>query len=219
MGLAVLAVAEARSPSAEASTVLFDTTTGFHYAYAIATNGTAASFSSGSSPALLKEVDLNLALVSSPAGAGVISISLYSAGTNSYSMLPVPGTFLDSIGTLNESTVGSNPALFAFSLSSAFLLAANTQYWVVLSSTGSDAGWGVTTDQVDAIGTTGQYFTGGGASTPDFEPYNIYTNLGAYQMKVLATAVPEPSSFSLLIVACSIGVYARLAKMRRGLTD
>jgi hypothetical protein len=165
----------------------------------------ADSFSTGSNPFSLTDVQLALT-VDDPSTTGTVTVSLLSDSSSS------PGTTIATLGTINDSALSAyTPATVDFSQASAIDLAANTRYWVEVSSTDdSSAGWSYTTD------TTGV----GVASEYNANSFQVYNNSGdpslalindPYQLQVNGVAaVPLPGAAWLFASA-----VAGLAALRR----
>jgi hypothetical protein len=136
------------------------------------------SFSAGSTDTSLMEVQLKLRGSPSP---GSLSVALYSDSNRS------PGKLLCTIGTLSDKALPSTWSVLDFWLTSPYQLAADTRYWVVLTSTNSStAEWSWTPDQGD-LGAAGEYCGHGNW---------VYSNSdGPYQMAVV---VPLPGAVWLL---------------------
>jgi hypothetical protein len=138
------------------------------------------SFSAGSTDSTLLEVQLKLrGSSSSSSSSGSLSVALYSDSNTS------PGKLLCTIGTLSDKALPSTWSVVDFALS--YPLAADTRYWVVLTSTNSStAEWSWTPDQGD-LGAAGEYCGHGKWVYPNSD--------GPYQMAVV---VPLPGAVWLL---------------------
>jgi hypothetical protein len=162
------------------------------------------SFSTGSTPFSLTSVTVELqtgslqALVanafSSPDGSVTMTLLSNAAG-------PTPGAVLDTIGTLSDSSVTSSLADYTFTLATPYTLAANTTYWIELSSSnGSSIFWSYSFD-TSGPGVGDQYYIDILGVEPNWD--------GPYQMAVNSNAaVPEPGM--LLMLAAGIGVILLL---------
>ena len=170
--------------TANASSVLYDnlsaTTTD---ADSVSDLGPLAnSFSTGSSPASLAQVTL---LLTGAHDSGTVTVQLLAdSATN-------PGAVLDTIGTVSDTSLSSSLADYELTLSTPFALAADTRYWIELSSTdGSSAAWGWSYD-ISGTGVAGEDAS---------NEYGVFPNDESgdapYQMRIDAT--PEPSSLVLL---------------------
>jgi len=96
-----------------------------------------ASFSTGSSATALTDVQLNLEFLDGD-GAG-FSVGLYADSNTT------PGNLIQTIGSMTDSSISDSGATYNFPVSPGIALAANTRYWIGLSSdSGSNTGWEVT---------------------------------------------------------------------------
>jgi hypothetical protein len=139
------------------------------------------SFLTGGSTFDLASVGLKL-FFPGPA-TGTFTVGLYA--DNSIS----PGALLYTIATVSDSslTVGLND--YNYNLAAPQLLAANTRYWIGLSSSDSNTFWSWSLDQ-SGIGVVGNYFA---------NQNGVFSNdNGPYQMRVSDTTTPEPGSLVLL---------------------
>jgi hypothetical protein len=145
------------------------------------------SFSTGSSAFLLGDVTVLLGAASNDSGS--VAVKLFSS-TSSHA----PGSVLDTIGTISDSSLPINSYTdVSLALSTPYLLSADTQYWIEISSIDyNSVYWGYSLDDT-AQGVAGEYSYVTGkvfANGPDS---------GAYQMELSsATPVPEPASLLLL---------------------
>ena len=106
------------------------------------------SFAAGSTDTTLLEVQLKLRGSPSP---GSLSVALYSDSNRS------PGKLLCTIGSLSDKALPSTWSVLDFWLTSPYPLAADTRYWVVLTSINSStAEWSWTPDQGD-LGAAGDF--------------------------------------------------------------
>jgi hypothetical protein len=142
----------------------------------------ADSFSTGSSPVVLDSVTLDL-LATLPNDGGSIIVTL--DGDNSTS----PGSTLETIGTINDSSLTSS--LADYTLTTDFALSADTRYWIELASADSSANWSWSND-ISGTGVAGEFYA---------NQTGVFPNSGGpYQMDVEAnaSATPEPSTLLLL---------------------
>jgi hypothetical protein len=156
----------------------------------------ADSFSTGGSAVNLSDVKL-LLVTGTPTGS--ITVTLRSDSSTS------PGAVLTTIGTLNDTSL--TPTLTVFDFPTSYSLAANTRYWIeVSSSNSSDAFWGSAFD-ASGVGVANEHFSNVNGQFPSSE--------GPYQMELTAqtpaTPAPEPSTLTLL----GIGSLGLLGYVRR----
>ncbi len=152
-----------------------------------------ASFST-TSQFNLTGIDLVLAsLYNSP---GTFSVGIYSDSSTT------PGALLQNLGTFNDSSLNPTPSVFTVGLTTPYTLDSNSRYWLGLSSANSSSAWSITSD------TTG---VGVAAESYANSALGVQANsTGPYQMRVFGTAVPEPSTWSLIAVgAVVLGFAAR----------
>jgi hypothetical protein len=106
------------------------------------------SFTSASTVSTLTSISLDLA-APLPNDGGSFTVNLYSnSGT-------AAGGSVANLGTIQDSSLSAISAFFTLSLSSTITLAANTTYWIGLSSNNSGALWQNTLTPA-GTGTTGQ---------------------------------------------------------------
>jgi hypothetical protein len=186
--LAVLLLLAPTGGAAHAGVILYNNLAGVTIdGNRINVAGLADSFSTGTSPVNLTDVMVRLFLISPPQGS--ITVSLLSDNATK------PGTPLTPIGTLSDTSISTSLANYDFPLATSISLAANTRYWIELSSTNnSNAFWAFSGDTT-GTGVAGQFYAIGS---------NVIANNGndPFQMEVSATpavsAVPEPATFWLL---------------------
>jgi hypothetical protein len=139
-----------------------------------------ASFSTGSSSVILGDVSV-LIQDDVPSDGGTFQISLLSDAATS------PGATLAASANLPDSDLSTGFTLQTVDFG--FSLAANTRYWIQLSST-SRIGWSYTND-----------FSGLGVANEFWDDEGVFPNSqGPYQMEVSTAAVPEPSTWAMLLV-------------------
>lgn len=127
-------------------------------------------------------LEVQLLLKSGGSSSGAFSVALYSDSGNT---IPSPGTVLDPIGTMEDSSLTSDLSVVDFF--TAYHSVADTRYWIGLSPIGSStAEWSWSLDQ-DALGVDGEYF-----GQDDVILSNVY---GPYQMCVIT---PIPGAVWLL---------------------
>jgi hypothetical protein len=150
----------------------------------------------------LDNVEVTL-LASNPNDGGMLNVGVYADSSTS------PGALLDSLGTIEDSSLTTSPAEYAIPVTP-FPLATG-RYWIVISSSdSSSAAWSMT-DIVTGAGVSSEYFG------DPFDGYVLNSNTGypapfnqvAFEMQVDGIA-PEPST----ILFGAIGL-AMLAAYRR----
>ena len=151
----------------------------------------ADSFSTGGSAMSL--TDLKVRVSGDPASNGDVGISLLADNSAS------PGAFIATLGGIAAGSLGSD-LVYDFSLASPIALAANTRYWIELTTTNVSATWPFSLD-LSGTGVASEFFFSAGAPAPNFE--------GPYLMRVEAT-VPEPATVGLVGLA-----MLALAMLRR----
>ena len=164
----------------------------------------ADSFSTGSVGFYLTDVQVRL-IEFGTIGNGSSDVELYSDSATS------PGTLLTTIGTLADTQLTSGLTVYSFTLSTPYLLAANTRYWIGVSAdptNGSVAAWGSSDNDTDP-GVYGQYIAYAGSI------YSTGGGNGSWNMELSGNAVPEPSAMvsALLGVVCVAG-YAACRKRK-----
>jgi hypothetical protein len=156
-----------------------------------------ASFSTGAYTSMLTDLQLRLG-VGDPADGGSFTVSLLSnAGLN-------PGGMLASLGTVLDSTLSpAQSSVIDIRIGTPIALAADTRYWIELSSDNTSATWAYSFD-LSGAGVAGEYYD----NADGVYPNNSSEWPGAYQMSV--TAVPEPLSVALFLSGLvGIGVVRR----------
>lgn len=189
--------------------VLYDSITGNTSAgsdpvLAVTSGGSAGpvgdSFSTGAQSLYLPVVALTLELnAAAPGDLGSIQVSLWSdgGGTNG------PSTELAAFNSIEDSQLSSSAySLISVSSSQGIVLAANTRYWVELTSTDSSAGLAYGADS--GIGVSSEYYWNQYSS-----PAVSSNASGPYLMSV--AVVPEPASVGLL----AFGAFALAGFTRR----
>jgi hypothetical protein len=165
----------------------------------------ANSFSTGVDPVLL--TDVKVLLASDAPAVGSVEVDLVTdAGTS-------PGAFLLALGTISDSSLTSTPTVFDLPVSVPFALAANTRYWIEISTTnGSVAEWAFSND-ISGPGVANEFFYFAGS---------VASNLnGPHQMQVQAdpivttSAVPEPSSLILMVLGFSALAFSHRRRQLR----
>jgi hypothetical protein len=192
------------SVSALAQETLFDNTTASRAGSDRVAAGSSligplsSSFSTGGSASVLQTVSILLSQDTSlPSGSFSIRL-LADSGSNT------PGTLVTQIGTMYDTALPSSPTLYDFNLAnSSCILAANTRYWIHLSSTSNtQALWSYAADW-EGLGVDGEYFAN------DAGVFSIEN--GPYMMRVIVSTVPESPAFTAAaaMVLLGIGVWRR----------
>lgn len=158
----------------------------------------ADSFSTGSSPFDFTSLTV---ILSGTASTGSTTAYLLSDSSTT------PGAILEEIGTISETGLSNTPT--DFSLSTSFILAPNTTYWIELTSADNNTLWQWTLDP-SGVGTAGQSI----ASFQGGDDWAVFSEInGPYQMAVEGKTVPEPSSLYLLVggllAMCFVGFRRR----------
>ena len=155
----------------------------------------ADSFSTGAGSSVLTDLKLLIAAATPTDGGSFVVLLLSDSSTS-------PGSVLTTLQTVSDSSLTTTLGTVAFTLSTPYLLAANTRYWIELSGSSTSGVWSFTATNV-GIGVANEYnyYAGSVSANSAFTPY---------QMTVTTSAVPEPSGLGL----CAIGIAA-LAIARR----
>jgi hypothetical protein len=165
----------------------------------IATTGPDAdSFSTGASPVTLSQVSLLLS-AATPTDGGSFSVYLLHNNSNT------PGSVITTLGTVSDSSLTTS--LGVVSLSTTYLLAANTRYWIELTGASTSAVWSYASTNT-GTNVSGEYNYFSGTSYPN----SVYT---AYNMQVSASAVPEPGTFALGAIGITFLAIARRRLIRQ----
>jgi PEP-CTERM motif len=159
------------------------------------------SFSTGSNASLL--TDVKLLLTGTLGTPSHFTVSLLSDSSST------PGSLLSTLKTFSDSTLSTtSSAVYDVSVAS-IRLAANTRYWIELSSTDPSApsivAWDYATDAT-GVGVSGEYYA--------YTPQGVLTVTansdasGPYQMSVTTAPVPEPATLYQVLSAFGVGVIA-----------
>lgn len=144
------------------------------------------SFSTGATAVNL--TDVKMLLSGNPASGASFEVSLLSDNATH------PGSLIAVLQTIADSVLTSSLAQVDVAFSPV-ALAANTRYWIKLSTTdNSSASWGYTTGGT-GVNVSGEY------SFNSHVPNGYDVRLGGYLMQVTAAdaaTVPEPTAFSLM---------------------
>jgi hypothetical protein len=158
-----------------------------------------ASFSTGSASVILGDVSV-LIQDDVPSDGGTFQISLLSDASTS------PGATLAASANLPDSNLSTGFTLQTVDFGTS--LAANTRYWIQLSSTSTTGlGWSYTND-----------FSGTGVANEFWYDEGVNPNSGGpYQMEVStsAAATPEPSTWAMLLVGFAGLGYAGYSRSRK----
>jgi len=170
----------------------------------------AQGFTTGVTLYNIDSVDLALGVTN--AGNGTPLLRLYSDNAGN------PGSDLGAVFT--NPTFGTR-AIYNFSLASPFALAASTSYWLVLSDSTAGSNtkfnwyYSDTFSSPSARNGSGFTFLNGGRSIDGGINWTTNTNFAQTGVTVNATAVPEPTSSLLGLMASGIlGMVARQRKNR-----
>ena len=160
------------------------------------------SFSTDSTASYL--TDIRLLLTGTLGTPSQFTVSLFSDSSNA------PGSLLSTLGTFNDVDQLSTTSSVVDVSGSSYALAANTRYWVELSSTvpssPSVVAWNFASSTA-GVGVSTEYwgYTSGGvvhvsANTDTSSPY---------QMSVMtSSSVPEPGTFCQVLTALGLGMIA-----------
>jgi hypothetical protein len=157
----------------------------------------ADSFSTGAATTLN---DVKLLLGTSFIDTSSSSVSLLSDNGTS------PGSLIEHLGTISDSSLPMGSlAVVDFANFTPVALAANTRYWIELSSTDfSSAVWSFS-DDISGPGVAGEFFSNDHGVMPD--------TLSPFQMRVntiSSSSVPEPSTLTLGVLGIGTLVVLRL---------
>jgi len=162
------------------------------------------SFSTGGSAFALTQVEVKLRLTPDTNATGSVSVDLFSDNSTT------PGTLLSNIGVIADTLLSSALANYSLSFSTPYNLAANTRFWLGLStSNGSNAEWAYSRDQT-AVGVTNEYLANYGGTGSIRVSDNTY---GPYQMRI--SGVPEPATVALMGLGIAGIGYQRRRVPRR----
>ena len=135
----------------------------------------------------LSAVTLNLEFSAGASPTGSASLDLFSDGGAAG-----PGSLLQHIGTINDTTLTSSFALYTVTDLTPYALTAGTAYYIGLTDAGSSGVLGNTLDPTvlarPDVTAGGFYYNNGGVQANSGGPYEIRVS-----------AVPEPGSLALLI--------------------
>ena len=167
-----------------------------------------ASFSTVAGVVNLTEVQVVLSAEVTTDG-GSVNISLWSDNGG-----PSPGSSVALLGTIADSAMTGSPAIYSLSgLSQS--LAANTRYWIELSTSDqSSAGWWYT-DNTTGTGVLGEYWLTN--YSPGVVPNAGDSNYDAfpYEMRVFASTSETPLPAALPLFASGLGALGALGWRRK----
>lgn len=132
------------------------------------------------------------------AGTGTVDVSLLDDDAGS------PGNFLAALGSISDNSITAALTIFDLPQAPGIGLAANTRYWIELStSDNSTAEWSWSFDTTGP-GVADEFYANVAGVSPNED--------GPYQMQLLgASAVPEPST----LLGGSLVALLGLAALRR----
>jgi hypothetical protein len=136
-------------------------------------------------------------------------LSIFNNATNR------PGTELRQLTTVTNPTAAG---VFTYTPSTPLTLNASTNYWIVATTTGAASYRWAQSDKADSTSLENWSFTGAAFSIDSGTVWN-FSELDYFYTAINATAVPEPSSKSLLFVAGTlayIGFWHRLRMRKTG---
>jgi hypothetical protein len=163
------------------------------------------SFSTGAG-AGVRLTGVQLLLSNGGGSSGITSIGIFNS--NNGTSPPSPGTLYAAIGTVSESSLSATASVWNVSLVSPLSLAANTRYWVGLSTNnGAVMQWWYSSNSA-GTGVTGEYFSNNNGT---------FQNVGdgPYQMSVSVTAVPEPTTSAMALAGLAYGCYSLVRHRKR----
>ena len=135
--------------------------------------------------------DVRLLLKDSAGGTGSTTVGIYSDSGNT------PGVLFATVGVVNDTSLTATAAIVDVLPGAPISLAANTRYWIGLSTSDNSTAQWVFTSSSAGLGVSGQFFSNSSGTHGVSD--------GPYQMAV----VPEPSvgALAFAAVACA-GVSA-----------
>jgi hypothetical protein len=185
LACAVLALAPFSSTAANATYLYNNIDISFSGGFAHASTSDSGplgnSFSTGPSGYSLTAVDL-LVLADNPSDGGSFTVSLLNDSSIHPGSTIATDTFHDSMLSTSLSTLSAPFSSIA--------LAADTRYWIELSTSTGSLEWAYTAAN-DGIGVANEYnfYAGSVSANQSFTPY---------QMRI-GSAVPEPSAWALML--------------------
>ncbi|HEY1863019.1 MAG TPA: choice-of-anchor R domain-containing protein [Roseiarcus sp.] len=158
------------------------------------------SFSTGPGGYTLTAVDL-LVLANDPGDGGSFTVSLLNDNSTQ------PGSTI-ATDTIADSTLSTSLSIVSAPFSS-IALAANTRYWIELSTTTGSLEWSYSAIN-DGIGVGNEYnfYAGSVSANNSFTPYQM--SIGT------ASAAPEPSTWALMLAGFGgLGFVRRYRRSRK----
>lgn len=197
-------------PRAATSQVLFDNLGGF----VVAGDGIAAlgplgdSFSTGGNRMILSSIEIHLAIDRAPDEPNVDDVVVSLLTDNATS----PGSLIAEIGRLpGFASDAPLNEVFSFAPTAPISLAANSRFWVMVSTSSSHARWLFSSD-LGSTGVDGEFFFSIGKVWSDSD--------GPYMMRVVAEPAPVPIPSPTLFLASGLSaaglMMGRKKRIARG---
>jgi hypothetical protein len=160
------------------------------------------SFSTGDNAEILNGVTL-LLNVFDPTDGGTVDVGLYGDSAGS------PGSLIATLGTIDNSELGTALTDFVLPLAQNPILAADSRYWIGLTTADSSASWGWGTDNTGTnVGNEVHQDFYGLWCNSDFAACNSNVSPKPYVMQVNGV-LPEPASITLLGTSLALGLACR----------
>ncbi len=178
------------------------------------------SFSTGGASGALSGLELGLA-DGLPSDGGTITVALYGDDTSCGGLgtSDCPGAFITNLATIADSSLTTNAAIYAESLSANPALSAGTRYWIALNGAAVSANGPLweTASSVSGTGVSGEFVASG--DYPYTNTFGAFADSSLdrpYVMQVTAgsdapPSAPEPASLWL----CMGGLGGLLIGVRR----
>lgn len=197
-----------------ANTTLYDSTasTGSEiYRVSVFTNnngvGPAFSFTNTTAGTL---ADVKLSLQGVGTGTGSVTITLYSNNPTG----PQPASALCTVGTVVDSSINGT-VLQDFPVSSGCALAANTRYWIMLTSTNESNLYFVVTASSAGTGVAGEFSDLDGVTAPNTTSNNVTIGSVTSAPGGTTTSVPVTTPFALLLTILGLACVGAWMASRR----
>ncbi len=159
------------------------------------------SFTTTSGSNLLTDVKLVLS-ATTPTDGGSFSVLLMSNNASNNT----PGSVLATLGTINDSSLTSTLANYDVAISTPYLLAASTRYYIELNGNPTSARWSYTqTNYGVGVANEFNFYAGSSSANSAFTPYQMQVTTAA----AAAGAVPEPASLALSGIGLAVVAIAR----------